>query len=104
MADLKETGTTGAFQADYKGFAAVGLKGLWYGDAGRRRSSFGAGPILQGSYHLKYEDKQVPLGIGGTADVEIENFWDASLALGLQWRLNEQFLVFGAPFGGRRPS
>jgi hypothetical protein len=97
-ADLTES--DGAFEGDLVAMVSVGLKGLWFGDTGRRRrSAFGFGPILQGSYHLKYEDKQIPLGIGGTADVEIENFWDASLALGLQWRLNEKFIAFGGPFG-----
>jgi len=99
MADLKETGTTGSFEGDYKGYASVGMKGLWFGEGGRRRSSFGAGPILQGSYRMKYEQKQIPLGIGGTADITIENFWDVGLAFGLQWWLFERLLVFGGPFG-----
>jgi hypothetical protein len=97
-ADLTES--DGAFEGDFAPMASVGIKGLWFGDTGRRRrSAFGCGPILQGSYHLEYEDKQVPLGIGGTAAMKIKNYWDATLAFGLQYRLNEKFLVFGGPFG-----
>jgi hypothetical protein len=97
-ADLIDT--DGAFEGDYGAMATVGLKGLWFGETGRRRrSSFGFGPILQGSYHLKYEDSQIPLDIGGTADVEIKQYWDASLALGFQWQLKDRFLIYGGPFG-----
>ncbi|MCL5966855.1 MAG: hypothetical protein M1550_06610 [Deltaproteobacteria bacterium] len=97
-ADLQQT--DGAFEADYQAMATIGLKGLWFGETGRRaRSAFGFGPILQGSYYLKFEEDRTPLGSLGTADVKIENFWDATLALGLQYRLNEKFLAFGGPFG-----
>jgi hypothetical protein len=97
-ADLQET--DGAFEGDYGAMATVGLKGLWYGETGRRRrSAFGFGPILQGSYHLKYEDKQIPLPFGETADVEIKQYWDVGLALGFQWWLKDRFLVYGGPFG-----
>lgn len=97
-ADLKET--DGAFEGDYVPMASVGLKGLWIGDAGRRRRpGLGFGPILQGSYHQKYKDESVPLGSGETANVEIDKFWDVSVALALQYRINEQLLVFGGPIG-----
>lgn len=97
-ADLKET--DGAFAGNFVPTASAGLKGLWIGDARRwRRSGFGFGPILQGTYHQRYEEDGIPLGIGETADVKIEKYWDASLALGFQYRLTEKFLVFGGPFG-----
>lgn len=94
-ADFRETGDSGAFESDYVFSGALGYKDLWYGD---RRSTIGVGPILLGSYTAKYTG-DVTLGDGSVAQVEIDQFWDAALAVGIQGKVGSSLILFGGPFG-----
>lgn len=92
-ADLKQTGT-GGFEGDYRPSGTVGYRGLWFGE---RRSAWGIGPIIQGSYAATYKDKSDVDGI--VTEAEIRNPWDAALAVGIQYRIGEWLTAFGGPFG-----
>lgn len=91
--DLKQTGT-GGFEGDYRPSGTVGYRGLWFGD---RKSVWGIGPILQGSYAAKYTDKRETAGI--VTEAEIKDPWDAALAIGIRYRIGERLMAFGGPFG-----
>ncbi len=81
------------FDAGYRPFAGIGLKGHLYGD---RATDFGIVASLRADIYSVYRVAGVAVAPGLLADVRVKDFWDAEAGL-MAHRRFDRLTVYGGP-------